>query len=261
MVDHRCGAWRCHRAGLMARPAQVAHWCDAGVLPQLDPVHHHRVRWLLFAAFPIAYLAFVFLAFFLQSALYGWLTPSVTRNADAVVVLGAGLRNGEVTPLLATRLDRGKQVFDRLRNPEAVLIASGGQGADEPHPEAQAMAAYLREAGADPERLWQENQSRTTEENLTLSTELLDQRGRSNPRCIVVTNNYHVFRAALLMRKLGLRGHAVGAPTAPYYCPSAFLREYVAILRDHKYVTAVALILACIPLIFTVVSQILSLFT
>lgn len=230
----------------------------------LDPVSpqvaFELFRWLLFAAFPIAYLAFAFLAFFSQSMLYGWLTPSVTRNADAVIVLGAGLRQGKVSPLLAARLDRGTQVFDRLRNPEAVLIVSGGQGADEPHPEAQAMAEYLRECGVDSERLWQEDKSRTTEENLTLSAELLSERGRSNPQCVVVTNNYHVFRAALLMRKLGVRGHAVGAPTARYYWPSAFLREYVAILRDHKTLTVVSLVLTSAPLIIMIVTQFWSLF-
>lgn len=226
------------------------------VVGSIDPsAAFEMVRWLLFAALPIAYLSFVFLAFVFQSLVYGLVAPRVSRRANAVIVLGAGLKNGEVTDLLAARLDRGKKIFERLTDPESVLIVSGGQGADESHPESRAMADYLLERGTDPDRLWEETESTSTEENLILSAKLLAAEGRDQPRCLVVTNNYHVFRAALLMRKLEISGHAVGAKTAPHYWPSAFLREYLAILRDHKIMTGAALGVTCLPLLFMLVAK------
>lgn len=42
-------------------------------------------------------------------------------------------------------------------------------------------------------------------------------------------------RTSIYARKLGLGGTGVGSLTARYYVPSAFLREYVAILTELKY--------------------------
>ncbi len=56
--------------------------------------------------------------------------------------------------------------------------------------------------------------------------------GRAGP-VVAVTNNNHVLRTAVLARQIG-DAQAVGAPTARYYLPSAFLREYVAIVWEHR---------------------------
>lgn len=53
-------------------------------------------------------------------------------------------------------------------------------------------------------------------------------------RCAVVTNDYHAFRAALMARRAGVNGHVVGARTARYYWPSATIREFVAVLAEHR---------------------------
>ena len=50
------------------------------------------------------------------------------------------------------------------------------------------------------------------------------------------------------MRKAGLPGYAIGAHTAQYYWPSAMIREYAAILRDHRGLTVTAVGLLSIPL-------------
>lgn len=56
---------------------------------------------------------------------------------------------------------------------------------------------------------------------------------------LVATNNYHVLRSALLARKLRLDAGVVGARTVWYFVPSAFLREFVAILKNHILLHAV----------------------
>ncbi|MET0319083.1 MAG: YdcF family protein, partial [Rhodococcus fascians] len=155
--------------------------------------------------------------------------------AAAVVVLGAGLVDGRVTPMLAARVARGVDLAQE--DGRTLLALSGGQGADEPRSEASAMADHAESLGVPRDRMVLEDASTTTEENLRLSRALLDERGLEGP-VTVVTSDYHAFRAATLLRTLGMRGHARGARTARYYLPSALLREYVALLRDHLRVHA-----------------------
>lgn len=82
-----------------------------------------------------------------------------------------------------------------------------------------------------------EEQAVNTEQNLRLSAALHDdaaRRGTARPGpLLVATNNYHVLRAALLARRLKLDAEVVGARPARYYVPSAFLREFAAILKGH----------------------------
>ncbi len=158
-------------------------------------------------------------------------------RADYVIVLGAGLgRRGQVTPLLASRLERGREVWEALaaRGGSPVLIVSGGKGSDEPMPEAEAMAAYLTARGFPADQLVCEDRSRTTEENLAFSKVIMDAARPAGPdgrgaRCVIVTSNYHVFRTAIIARKAGIRGRVTGARTAGYYWPSAMLREFAAV--------------------------------
>jgi uncharacterized SAM-binding protein YcdF (DUF218 family) len=52
---------------------------------------------------------------------------------------------------------------------------------------------------------------------------------RPGARATVVTSDFHAFRAALLARRLGIRGQVTGARVAGYYRPSAVLREFAAV--------------------------------
>ncbi|MFE3773031.1 YdcF family protein [Streptomyces sp. NPDC057579] len=184
----------------------------------------------------LGYVSFLFLCFVGYAFLYGRLP--VRRNADYVVVLGSGLIGGtKVPPLLASRLERGRSVYERLvaRGSAPLLLTSGGQGPDEKLPESHAMADYLIERGFPADRIVREDRSRTTEENLEFSRALMEQ-ADPDYRCVVVTNNYHAFRAALMARKTGVQGHVVGSPTAAYFWPSATIREFAAVFLAHKVV-------------------------
>lgn len=111
---------------------------------------------------------------------------------DYVVVLGAGLIGDKVTPLLASRIDKGIAIYQK--QPGCKLIMSGGQGPDEIIAEGQAMANYALEKGVPAEDILIENQSTNTEENLKFSYDLM----KPGSRFALVTNYYHVFRALLL---------------------------------------------------------------
>ncbi|WP_329172508.1 YdcF family protein [Streptomyces sp. NBC_01477] len=175
------------------------------------------------------YIAFLFVCFIVYGFLYGRL--HIRRRADYVVVLGSGLIGGtDVSPLLASRLERARAVHRKLavRGRRPVLLASGGQGPDEKIPESHAMADYLVARGFPAALIDREDRSTNTEENLRFSKSIMEK-ANSGYRCVVVTNNYHVFRAAMISRRVGIRGHVVGSPTAAYFWPSAVIREFVAI--------------------------------
>ncbi|MFD7664230.1 YdcF family protein [Streptomyces sp. NPDC059788] len=184
----------------------------------------------------VGYVSFLFLCFVGYAFLYGRLR--VRRDADFVVVLGSGLIGGtRVPPLLASRLERGRAVYERQarRGNPPVLLASGGQGPDEQLPESRAMAAYLVERGFPEDRIVCEEESGTTEENLAFSKKIME-RAVPGHRCVIVTNNYHVLRAAILARRAGVDGQVVGAPTAAYFWPSATIREFAAVFLSYKLV-------------------------
>ncbi|WP_103509800.1 YdcF family protein [Streptomyces sp. SM13] len=180
------------------------------------------------------YFAFLFLCFVCYAFLYGRLR--VRRKADFVVVLGSGLIGGStVPPLLAGRLKRGQSVHARLarRGSPPVLITSGGQGPDEKLPESHAMADHLVAQGFPAELIEREDGSTNTEENLRFSKAIMEK-AKPDYRCVVVTSNYHAFRAALTARRVGIRGQVVGSPTAAYFWPNAMLREFTAIFVDYR---------------------------
>ncbi|GAA1069095.1 YdcF family protein [Kitasatospora nipponensis] len=221
-------------ANLLSLLAGLGILALAGLLVATLTVDSRPLRVLASSTLSVAgYVAFLFLCFIAYAFLYGRLR--VRRDVDFVVVLGAGLVDGSrVPPLLARRLDRALRLYraqaDRGEAP--VLIASGGKGSDEQTSEARAMADYLIGHGVPPERIRLEDRSGNTDENLEFSGALMAA-AKPGYRCLVVTNNFHVFRAAVIARRAGVPAQVLGAPTAAYYWPSATLREFVAILVSY----------------------------
>lgn len=68
------------------------------------------------------------------------------------------------------------------------------------------------------------------------------------PKIVIVTTAYHVFRALLLARQLGIPCVGFGSGTKWYFSLNAFLREFAGYLRLrwklHAVVSVVAAVLA-----------------
>ena len=206
------------------------------------------------------YVSFLCVSYVIYALIYS--TLPVARRADYVVVLGAGLLNGGQVPrLLASRLERGRALYEKLasRGADPLLIVSGGKGSDEQVSEASAMARYLTERGFPAGQLILEDRSASTEENLLFSKAIMDQRrpsppGKPGARCVIVTSGFHAFRAAIIARRLGINGQATGARTAGYYWPGAMLREFAAVLFSYRLVNAgVCALIVVLPLAYDVV--------
>ncbi len=196
------------------------------------------------------YVSFLLVSYVCYAFAYGLMAR--TGSPDFVIVLGSGLGpGGQVPPLLASRRDRGGSIWAALNRratgPGPLLIVSGGKGDDEQVPEAAAMASYLTARGFPADHLLLEDQSRNTEENLLFSKAIMDE-VRPGARCMIVTSDFHAFRAATIARRLGISGQVTGARVAGYYRPSAMLREFAAVfLRSWAVNLAICAALVCVP--------------
>ena len=140
---------------------------------------------------------------------------------DYIIVLGAQVRKDGPSPVLKYRLDKAVEYLNE--NPDTVCIVSGGQGSNEPWTEAEGMAQYLQEKGIDTARILTEDQSQTTEQNIT-NSKMLMKEGASVG---IVTNNFHVFRALQIAKKYGLSDVCgIAADSTPKYLPNNMLREF-----------------------------------
>jgi uncharacterized SAM-binding protein YcdF (DUF218 family) len=140
----------------------------------------------------IAFFAFV--EYFVLSAAFSRPEPEL----DAIIVLGARVNEDGPSGSLNERIQAAAEYL--RANPDAIAVASGGQGDDEPMSEAQCIRDHLVALGVDPERILVEDTSTSTLENLSNSFALL--RGRA-VRVGLVTNDFHIFRALCVGRKLG----------------------------------------------------------
>lgn len=155
------------------------------------------------------------------------------RNQDFIIVLGSGLINDKVPPLLASRINKAIDFYWKQAsvNTPPTIIFSGGQGPDEGLPEAEAMQKYAVEKGISLEHTVQENRSVNTYQNMLFSKEIMDSlKPEGKYRSIFTTNNFHLFRAGIYARQAGLNSQGIGSKTAFYYWPNAMIREYVAII-------------------------------
>lgn len=202
-----------------------------------------------------ALLGILFLTFLVHALLYARVAGRA--RGSAIIILGSGLIGGQVPPLLSARLqtaiDASAARHDGVVAPK--LVPSGAQGPDEPRSEGAAMAEWLQDHGVPASEIIAETKARTTEENLRFSVALLQERMISGPY-LIATNNYHAPRAAMIARDLGIDAHALGSKTAFYFLPSAFLREFIAVMSRQRLVLALcaAFIVASAALVWPLVN-------
>lgn len=148
-------------------------------------------------------------------------------NADYCVILGAQWKRQGPSEPLRRRLDTAVEYLEQ--NPETKVIVSGGRGTDEIIAEADGMAEYLKNAGIAEDRILIENQSGNTNENLLFSAGLFNKEASS---VVIVTNNFHVFRALQLAKKQGYQAEGLAASSVAWMLPNNLLREFVGVLKD-----------------------------
>lgn len=146
-----------------------------------------------------------------------------------VIVLGCKVYGERPSISLEERLKAALAYLNA--NPASACIVSGGQGADETISEAECMYLYLTSNGIAPNRIYKEDQSTTTRENLAFSYEIIKEHGL-NEQIAIATNNYHEYRAGQIAEGLGLEYGAVSGETALWLLSTYYARELLAILYE-----------------------------
>ena len=148
--------------------------------------------------------------------------------SPTLIVLGCQVRGQTPSLLLYHRIQAAGDYL--IANPDAVVVLSGGQGPGEEISEAACMYRALTERGVDPARLYVEDQSHVTRENLDFSAALMAREGLKGP-VTIVSNDFHIYRALLMARDQGLDAQGLAARSDWYSKPTFILREAMALVK------------------------------
>lgn len=229
------------------------------IVNYFDPDTRHIVVFVL-GLFTLEGLWFSFT--FVALLFYSWVYRMLPRRRqyDYIIIHGAGLDGPRPTPLLAGRIDKALELWNK-QHQHGKFVVSGGQGADEVVSEAQAMRDYLLEKGVPADAILMEDKSTTTWENLKNSLAVIRaDRAMSGDvaacgsvaasggvangatdatsddfTTAVVTSDFHVFRCAEYAHNLGIKADGIGSHTKGWYWPTAFIREFIAITKAHLW--------------------------
>ena len=135
---------------------------------------------------------------------------SPKEQAEYMVVLGAKVREDGPSVSLWDRIYGAADYMQT--HPQTIAIVSGGQGADEPMTEAQAMYEELVNLGIDETRIWLEDRATSTWENINFSLDVIEEKTGVRPTKLgVLSSEYHLFRAGLFARECGVE-EFIGIP-------------------------------------------------
>lgn len=148
------------------------------------------------------------------------------KEEHTVIVLGCKVRNDGLSLMLLHRMQAAETYLKA--HPDIPVILCGGRGHDEPVSEAQAMNNYLIANGIDKERIYLEDKSTSTFENLQNAKDILDENDLGYD-ITIVTDGYHQLRASLMASSLNLKADAVSAKTSWYLVPCYWVREWLGV--------------------------------
>ncbi len=148
---------------------------------------------------------------------------------QTMIVLGCGLEGDRPSQMLWRRLVTAESYLKQ--HPAIPVIVSGGQGSDEIMPEAECMKDWLVRHGIDEKRIWCEDRSASTFENLSFSREIIKNNALPE-QIIIVTNNFHSCRAGMIAAKQGYAYSSLPADTTWWLYPISVLREVFGIALE-----------------------------
>ena len=158
---------------------------------------HRAAAWCELALIAALLLGFSLFTVLETMVVRGSFADESDAPVSAVIVLGAGV-NGE-TPSLTLRTRSDAAAAYLAEHPDVPVVLSGGQGPGEAITEAECMRRALVRRGVDESRLYPEERSTSTQENLRYSRAILEELGVDPAqRVAIVTSDFHLCRARLM---------------------------------------------------------------
>ncbi|MCL2774364.1 MAG: YdcF family protein [Oscillospiraceae bacterium] len=199
----------------------------------------NRFKTILRKAYkPLIYLFYIGMILFVTAfAVYCFVTLSYTaddipENPDLVIVLGCHVYGDKPGKLLETRLSAALDTLNKY--PGAVCITTGGQGPSETAPEARTMKKYLSDNGIGANRIYEDDRSSTSFENLSFAEKIAIENNLKYQNIIVVTSEYHIFRAMMIAHRVypDANIYAVKANSPFAFFTSGMMREFFAFVKS-----------------------------
>lgn len=163
---------------------------------------------------------------------FGYIRTPESHMEGTVVVLGCKIHGDKPSLMLKARLDAA---FDYLQqNPNTSVIVTGGMGDDEIYSEAYVMKQYLVERGIDESRIYCEDRSKDTAQNIAYASKIIEEQGLPETM-FIATDGFHEFRGFLYARKNNTTAYALPVhdftwDTLSIY-PEYWVREILGVLH------------------------------
>ncbi len=145
---------------------------------------------------------------------------------DCILVLGCKVNdNGTPSAMLDDRLRRGIELFELGAAPK--LLMSGDHGRTD-YDEVNTMKAYAVDAGISSQDVFMDHAGFSTYESIYRAKEIFQA-----DKILIVTQEYHLYRALYLAQSLGLDAYGVASDYRAYYGQTARdIREVLARVKD-----------------------------
>ena len=149
-----------------------------------------------------------------------------TGEFDCIIVLGCLVRpDGELSDMLRDRLDTAVELYKKGAAPK--LLMSGDHGTKE-YDEVNAMKNYAIECGVPSEDVFMDHAGFSTYETVCRAKEVFCAK-----KALIVTQEYHLYRALYIAEMIGLEAYGVPADLHVYAGQTKRdLREFLARNKD-----------------------------
>ena len=146
-----------------------------------------------------------------------------------LVVLGTTVNGTEPSSMLKDRIDAAYAYL--VAHEDVICIVSGGKGDAENLSEAQCMFDRLTAMGISADRLWLEDKSTSTWENLQFSMNIIEGKTGTRPnKAGILSSEYHLYRAGLFASDCGFEAVGIPATTQRFTIRlNYFLREVAGV--------------------------------
>ncbi len=147
-------------------------------------------------------------------------------DVDCILVLGCGVRDdGSPSDMLKDRLTRGIELYKGNAAPK--LLMSGDHGQTD-YNEVGVMKQYAIDADIPSEDIFMDHAGFSTYESMYRAKEIFQAK-----KIIIVTQEYHLYRAVYIARQLGLEAYGVSSDYHTYGGQTMRdIREIMARVKD-----------------------------
>jgi len=137
------------------------------------------------------------------------ITAEEATDADCILVLGCGVReDGSPSLMLRDRLEKGIELYEAGTAPK--LLMSGDHGRKD-YDEVNLMKSYAMGKGVPSEDIFMDHAGFSTYDSMYRARDIF-----CAEKVIVVSQEYHLYRALYLAEKLGLEAYGVPAQDVNY---------------------------------------------